>query len=158
MLNAASAGDRTESWLRLTENRCLSRGKTHVACQYELIAACAHATLDLSDADKTTRAEMTKHEGDRSFACQLRRLLAVFFDPGHVDVRDEIVRVGTLQHKHFDGVVGLGLLNEGHQIANQFWAQKIHGRGCDVRKQNTPLLPHSQRLLTSITYFKLPHA
>ena len=42
-----------------------------------------------------------------SFAASCR-----YFDPRHVDVRNEIIGVGTLEHEHSDGIVGLGLLNE----------------------------------------------
>ena len=83
---------------------------------------------------------------DRRFAGQLRRLLPVLFDPGHVDVGNEIVGVGALEHEHLDGVVGLGSLNEGDQIADQFGPQKIHGRGRNFREQNGPFLAHGERL------------
>jgi len=75
---------------------------------------------------------MAKKKGYRRFAGQLRRLLSVLFDAGHVDMRDEIVGVGTSEYEHLDGVVGLSLLNERNQIADQFWPQKIHGRNCNI--------------------------
>ena len=59
---------------------------------------------------------------------------------------NEIVGVGALEHEHLDGVVGLGSLNEGDQIADQFGSQKIHGRGRDFREQNGPFLAHLERL------------
>ena len=136
----------TEGRLELTENRRLPRGKAHVARQHELAAGAAHATLDLRDGDEAACAQMAKQEGDRRFAGQLRRLLPVLFDPGHVDVGNEIVGVGALEHEHLDGVVGLGSLNEGDQIADQFGPQKIHGRGRNFREQNGPFLAHLERL------------
>jgi hypothetical protein len=61
-------------------------------------------------------------------------------------VGNEIVRIGTLEHEHLDGVVGLGSLNEGDQIADQFGPQKIHGRGRNFREQNGPFQrPAAQR-------------
>ena len=77
-----------------------------------------------------------------SFAASSRYSLI----PGHVDVGNEIVRIGTLEHEHLDGVVGLGPLNEGDQIADQFGPQKIHGRGRNFREQNGPFLAHGERL------------
>ena len=77
-----------------------------------------------------------------SFAASSRYSLI----PGHVDVGNEIVRIGTLEHEHLDGVVGLGPLNEGDQIADQFGPQKIHGRGRNFREQNGPFLAHGQCL------------
>ncbi len=62
------------------------------------------------------------------FAGELRRLFPVLFDPRHVDVGNEIVRVGALEHEHLEGFVGLGPLNERDQITDQFGSQKIHGR------------------------------
>jgi hypothetical protein len=61
---------------------------------------------------------MAKQEGDRRIAGQLRRPRPVFIDPGHVDVGNEVVGVGALEHEHLDGVAGLDSLNEGDQIAD----------------------------------------
>ena len=89
---------------------------------------------------------MAKQEGDRGFAGQFRRLRPVLVDPGHVDVGDEVVGIGTLEHENLEGVVSLGSLDEGDQIADQFGSQKIHGRGGNVHEQNGPLLTHGERL------------
>ena len=146
MLGAAPAGDHAERRLELTEDRRLARGKAHVARQHELAAGAAYATLDLRDGDEAACAQMAKQQGDRRLAGQLRRLRPVLLDPGHVDVGNEVVGVGALEHEHLDGVVGLGLLNEGDQIADQLGPQKIHGRGRDLREQNGPFLAHGERL------------
>ena len=89
---------------------------------------------------------MAKQKPDRCFAGQLRRLLPVLFDPGHVDVGNEIVGVGALEHEHLDGVVGLGLLNERDQIADQFRPQEIHRRGRNIHEQNRSFPTHLERL------------
>jgi hypothetical protein len=52
----------------------------------------------------------------------------------NVDVRNEVLGVGTLEHEYSERIIGLGLLNEGDQITNQFWPQKVHGRGGDFRE------------------------
>ena len=67
---------------------------------------------------------------------------------------DEIVRVGTLEHEYMDGVIGLGLLNERDQVADQFRPQKIHRGSRDFREQNAPFFMRrdrfKSRLLCSI--------
>ena len=60
--------------------------------------------------------------------------------------RKEIIGVGALEHEHLDGPVGLGSLNEGDQIADQFGPHKIHGRGRNFHEQNAPVLTHGERL------------
>ena len=102
MLNGAGAGKQTERRLELTEDRRLSRGKTHIARQHELATGAAHATLDLRDGDQAAGAQMTKQAAERRFAGELRRFLPVFADPSHVDVRDEVVGVGAREHEHLD--------------------------------------------------------
>jgi hypothetical protein len=89
---------------------------------------------------------VVKQERDRRLAGQLRRLLPVLIDPGHVDMRNEVVGVGAAEHEHLDGVVGLGSLNEGDQVADEFGPEQIHGRGRDLREQNGPLLAHGERV------------
>ena len=127
MLNAAAARDEAERQLRLTENRRLTRSKAHVARKYELAASAAYPTLDLRDGDETACAQMTEQEPDRRFAGQLRRLLPVLFDPRHIDVGNEIVGVCALEHEYLDGVIGLGPLNEGYQVADQFGPKRFIG-------------------------------
>src|SRR5215468_4952666 len=78
------------------------------------------APLNLRDTDEPARAQTAEKKADRRFTDELRRLLPVLFDPGHVDMGDEIVGVGTLEDEYLDGVVGLSLLNERDQIADQF--------------------------------------
>jgi len=88
---------------------------------------------------------MSKQEGDRRFAGQLRRLLPVLCDLSDVHVGDEVVGVGAPEHEHLDGLVGLSLLNEGDQIADQLGSQKIHGRGRDLREQHGPVMARGKR-------------
>ena len=146
MLDAAAARDHPHRRLQLAENRRLSRGKAHVARQHELAAGAANAAFDLRDGDKAACAEVAKQQANRRLAGQFCRLGPVLLDPGHVDVGNEIVGVGALEHEHLDGVVGLGLLNEGDEIANQCWPQKIHGRGSNVDKQNAAVPADFKRL------------
>ena len=134
MLDGAAAREQTERRLELAEDRRLARGEAHVARQHELAARGADATLDLRDRDEPARAQMAKQKGNRRFAGQLRCLRPVLPDPGQVDVGDEVVRIGALEHEHLDGVVGLGALNEGDQIADQFGAEEIHRRRRDRRR------------------------
>jgi hypothetical protein len=81
---------------------------------------------------------MTEQEGDGRFAGQLRRLLPVLFDPRHVDLRNEIILVGARENEHLAGVVGLGLLNEGDQIANQFWSKRFIGGAAISTNRTAP--------------------
>jgi hypothetical protein len=111
VLYATGAGAHTRRRLWLTENRRLACGKSHVTRQHELVAGTAGAPLDLRDADEPVQADVAEKKADRRFADKLRRLLPVLFDPGHVDVGNEIVGVCTLEHGYLDGAVGLGLLN-----------------------------------------------
>lgn len=97
---------------------------------------------------------MTKQEGDRGFADQPRRL-PVLLDPGHVDVRNEVVELGALEHEHADSVVRLGLLMEGDQFADQLRPQKIHGRGGNLHELNAPLLVYCERLENQVISFSL---
>ena len=89
---------------------------------------------------------MAKQEGDRPFAGQLRRLRSVLIDPGQVDVWDEVVGIGALEHEHLDLVVGLGALDEGDQIANQRGPQQVHRRGRNFRDEDGLLIAHCDRL------------
>ena len=132
-------GISTERRLGLTENRRLARSKAHVARQHELAAGGAYATLDLRDGDEAACAQMAKQQGDRGFAGQLRCLLPVLFDLGHVDVGNEIVGVRALEHEHLDGVVGLGSLNEGDQIAHQLPAPEDSWAGPRFPRTERPL-------------------
>src|SRR5262249_30756046 len=116
--DATPAGNHTKCRLKLTEDRFLSRGKAHVARQYELIAAGTYATLDLCDGHEPACTQITKQQGERRFAGQLRRLRSVLVDFGHVDVGNEIVGVGALEHEHLDGLIRLSSLYERDQIAD----------------------------------------
>src|SRR6266852_4866403 len=62
VLHAAPAGDHTERRLRLSENRSLSLGKAHVACQHEFAAGGPYAALDLRDGDEAACAQMAKQQ------------------------------------------------------------------------------------------------
>ena len=48
------------------------------------------------------RAQAAEQERERWLSCQLCRLLAVFPDPCHIDMRYEIVRVGALEYQYLD--------------------------------------------------------
>jgi hypothetical protein len=61
-------------------------------------------------------------------------------------VGDEVVGVGALEHEHLDGVVGLRLLNQGDEIANQFGRQEVHGRRPYLHEQNGAFVVHGERL------------
>jgi hypothetical protein len=134
VLSGARAGKQTERGLYLTKNRRLTRRKPHVAREHELAAGAACSALNLRDANEAACAQTAKQERERRFSRQLRRLLAVLFDPRQVDVRYEIVRVSALEHEYLDGVVGLGALNEGDEIANEFRSEKIHGGSRNFRE------------------------
>src|SRR5215470_11856958 len=75
---------------------------------------------NLRDANELARAETAKKKADRRFTDELGRLPPVLFDPGHVDMGDEIVGIATPEHEYLGGVIGLGLLYERNQIAHQF--------------------------------------
>jgi hypothetical protein len=145
VLDAARAGDQAEPQLRLTEHRRLSRGKPHVARQHELTAGATDAPFDLRDRDEPTRTQVAKQEAERGFANQPRCLLPVLADPRYVDVGNEVIGVGAPEHKHQNGLIGLRLLNQRDQIADQFRPEKIHGWSRDVREQHGPFLTHSER-------------
>ena len=66
------------------------------------LPADANATLDLRDGDEAARAQVAKQQRDGSFAGQLRGLRPVLRDPRQVDVRDEVVGVGALEHQHLE--------------------------------------------------------
>jgi len=59
----------------------------------------AYASLDLCDADEAACAQVSKQQAVLRFADQPRRLLPQLLDPGHVDVRNEIVAVGAREHE-----------------------------------------------------------
>ena len=145
VLHAAAAGAHAESRLRLSENRGLPRGEAHVARQHELAAGGAHAPLDLRDGDEAAGTEVAEQKRDRRFADQLCRFVAVLLDLGDVDVGNEIVGVGAFEHHHLEVVVGLGLPNEGNQIADQFRAKQVHRRGGNCREQNGSIFARVKR-------------
>jgi hypothetical protein len=146
MLGRSPTRDQTERGLQLTEDRRLSRREAHVGCQHELAADSPYATLDLCDGHEPAVAQVVEQKGKRRLACQLRRLGSVVVYPCQVDVGDEVVGVGALEHEHLDGVVGLRLLNQGDEIANQFGRQEVHGRRPNLHEQNGPLVVHGERL------------
>ncbi len=59
---------------------------------------------------------------------------------------DEIVGVGALENKHLDRVIGLGALDQGDQVADQFGSQQIHWRSRDLGKENAPFPTDVERL------------
>lgn len=117
--DAARARDQAEPQLRLTEHRRLSRGKPHVAGQHELTAGATDTPFDLGDREPT-RTQVAKQQAERGFANQPRCLLPVLADPRHVDMGNEVIGVGAPEHQHLNGLIGLGLLNQRDQIADQF--------------------------------------
>jgi hypothetical protein len=117
-------------WAKIAD----SRAEAHVARQHELAAACTCATFDLCDGDEAACAQMAKQQAERRFADQLRRLIPILLDPGHIDVGDEIVGICALEHKHLAGPNSLGILNERDQIADESWAQEVHWRGHNLRE------------------------
>jgi hypothetical protein len=125
---------------------CLMPGGAGVQAgqrQHELAASAAYATLDLGDRDEAACAQMAKQEGDRRFAGQFRRLRPVLVDPGHVDVGDEVVGIGTLEHEHLEGVASLGSLDEGDQIADRVRVPEDSWAGLQCpRTERT--LPHAR--------------
>jgi hypothetical protein len=145
VLGGGAAGELTECRLELTENRRLASREAHVTRQNELTAGGANPTLDLRDADEPAGAQITKQKPDRCLAGQLRRLRPVPGDSIQVDMGDEIVGVGTLEDKHPDSVISLGVLNQRDQITDQLGSQEIHRRRHDLRKQNAPFLADIQR-------------
>ena len=96
---------------------------------------------------------MAKQKTDRRFADKLRRLLPVLLDLGHVDVGNEIIRVGALEYEHLDRVVGLGALDERDQIANQLGSQKIHRRSRNLHEQDGPFLAYLERFVFQVVVF-----
>ena len=79
---------------------------------------------------------MTEEKRDRRFTRQLCGLLAVLRDTGDIDVGNEIIGVGALEYEHLDGVVGLSLVDERNQIADQFRPQKVHRRRGNFHEQD----------------------
>src|SRR6476619_4249512 len=73
-------------------------------------------TLDLRNGHEPACAQVMKQESNRGFSGQLRRFRSVFFDSGHIDVRNEVVRVAAFEDDDLNRLVGLGLLNERDQI------------------------------------------
>jgi hypothetical protein len=49
-------------------------------------------------------------------------------------VGNEIIGVSAFEHDYLDGIVGLGSLNQGDQIAVKLRTKKIHGRGRDFHE------------------------
>src|SRR5262245_1156388 len=125
MLSGTGSWNHTERWLKLTENRGLARGKTHVAGKYKLAAYTANAPRDLRDRNESAGAYVPKNLA----AVELRCRLAVLLDPSNVNVRNEVVRISALEHDHLDRIVGLGSLNQCDQITDEFRPLKIHWRG-----------------------------
>jgi hypothetical protein len=104
------------------------------------------ATFDLRDGYDATCAQVAEKKPDGGFADQFGRLLPVFLDPRHVDMGNEIVRIGTCNYEHADGLVGLGALDERNHIAHQLRPQKVHRRRRDFRQQNGSFIRHFDRI------------
>ncbi len=69
-------------------------------------------------------------------ALQLHDLFPVLVDACHVDMGDEVIRVGASEHGDLATRVGLGLLDQGDQIPDQLGPEEIHWRGRDFREQH----------------------
>ena len=87
---------------------------------------------------------MPKEQADRCLAGQFCGLLAIGADARHIDVGNEVVAVRALEHEHLHGVVGLGLLNERDEIADQFRPEQIHGWRRDICEQNAAFLAYDE--------------
>jgi hypothetical protein len=68
---------------------------------------------------------------------QLRGLRPVLRDPRQVDVRDEVVGVGAVEHQHLERLVRFGSLNQGDEIADEFGPEKVHRRGGDLGEEDS---------------------
>src|SRR6185295_14452335 len=128
MLSRARSGDHTEGRLELTEDRRLARRKAHIAGEYELTAHAANPAFDLRDGNEAAGAHVPKDLADRGISVEPRCRLAVLLDPSNVNVGNEVVRISAFEYEHLDRLIGLGLLNERDQIADEFRPLKIHGR------------------------------
>ena len=146
MLGGAAAGEHAEGRLELTEDRRLARRELHVGREHELAADTAHATLDLRDRDEAAVAQVVEQQRKRWLARQPRCLGPILGDPRHVDVGDEVVRVGALEHQDPDAVIGLGLLDQRDQIANQLGRQEIHRRRRDLHHHDCAVWTHGECL------------
>ena len=62
-----------------------------------------------------------------------------------IDVRNEVSGVGTTEYQHLAGLVGLGLLDEGDEIADQLGPEQVHWRGRDLGEEDTAFGSHPQR-------------
>ena len=138
-------GIRPKTDLRLAEDGRFSCGKAHVTPEHELVAGAAHATFYLRDRNQAACAHVAKEETEGRFPGELHGRLAVSFDLRDVDVRNEIVRVCALEYEHLGCVVGLRLLKDGNQVADELRAQEIHGRGSDLGEQNGAVALHADR-------------
>ena len=131
-------------WLKIADSRAAKRmshaSTNSLPAPRTRPSICAMVTSRLA-------LRWRNRSADRRLAGQLRRLLPVLLDPGHVDVGDEIVGVGALEHEHLNGVVGLGTLNEGHQIADQLGPEQIHRRSRDLHEQNGSFPLDAERLV-----------
>jgi hypothetical protein len=146
VLDPARPGDQAEALLHLSEDRRLPRREAHVASQHELASGASDSSLDLGDRDEAAGAQVPEHQTERRLAGELRRLVAILGDPGHVHVRDEVVRVGAEEHDHPHALVGLGPLNQRDQVADQLGSEEIHRRSGDFRKEDSAVAPHPDRL------------
>ena len=139
VLGGAAAGNLTERGFELREDRRLPRGEAHVARQDELAARGSDPALDLRDGHEAARAQVAKQQRDGRFAGQLRRFRPVLRDPRQVDVRDEVVGIGALEHEHLERLVRLGSLQQGDEIADELGAEKVHRRGRDLDEEDSPV-------------------
>ena len=98
MLDAARAFDGAQRWLHMPEDRRLLRGKAHVAGEQELAAGPSDTARDLGDGDQPALAQTPEQKAERRLPGQLGGGLPVLGDAVHVDVGDEVVRVGAAEH------------------------------------------------------------
>jgi len=100
---------------------------------------------------------MAKQEADRRFASELHRFLPVLVDLGHVDVGNEIVRIGARENDYADGLVRLGELNQSDQIENVLGPSRFIGGAASAAK-TTPASRYTLIVSKSMELASMPGA
>src|SRR5262245_18845506 len=102
MLSATRARYDSERGLELTEDRRTSRSKAHVTREDELTPNSTNSTFYLRDANQATSTQTPKHQTDRRFTTEFYSSVSILFEPSHINMRNEKVRVPTLKNNHID--------------------------------------------------------
>jgi hypothetical protein len=108
------------------------------------------AAADLRDRDDRQLAELVpEHAQGRVLrSARLGCFGGVLDDLGQIDVRDEVVGVGALQHHHTGHRVGFQGAEEGDQVAYQLGPDEVHRRRVDHDTQHSRVSPGcSQRVI-----------